>query len=405
MSASAAPAGEQPGPTLAQVAERAGVSTGTVRRWVTAGLVPQYEGTWTTAAVGQVRAVARLRARGHALAEIRRASERGLLAVGDLEEFLPPLGGRRVTLVRAARASGLTRGVVERLHGAMGLSSLALEELTEDDLRILRDCSAILAAGLPLDALVQILRVYGQAVAQIADAEVRLFHMYVHEPLMRKGVPGLQIAEQMRGLVGELLPFAVPLMGSLHDRFLAHFVEQDIVGHMESEPGQGGLQEGRLRVTVAFADLAGYTRLADEHGDEQAVSAVERFVENVEATLPTDARVIKTLGDEVMIVGSNPSSLADWAVELQDHSSPEGPAPRIGIHHGEAIYRDGDYYGGEVNRAARVVARALGGEVLMTRSVVDALSPAAGLRVRLLGAVTLKGFSQPTELFVALGHR
>jgi adenylate cyclase len=405
MTASAAPAGEQPGPTLAQVAERAGVSAATVRRWVAAGIVPQYEGNWTAAAVGQVRVVARLRARGHALAEIRRASERGLLAVGDLEEFLPAAAGRRLTLSQAARASGLSRDVIERLHGAMGLSSLALEELTEDDLRILRDCSAILAAGLPLDALVQILRVYGQALAQIADAEVRLFHMYVHEPLMRNGVPGLQIAEQMRGLVGELLPFATPLMGSLHDRFLAHFVEQDIVGHMESEPDQRGLQDGRLRVTMAFADLAGYTRLADEHGDERAVSAVERFVGSVETTLPTDARVIKTLGDEVMIVGSNPSSLADWAVELQGHSSPEGPAPRIGIHHGEAIYRDGDYYGGEVNRAARVVARALGGEVLMTRPVVDALSPAAGLRVRLLGEVTLKGFSEPTELFVALGRR
>jgi adenylate cyclase len=404
MSASAAPAGEQPGPTLSQVAERAGVSAATIRRWIGAGLVPQYEGTWTTAAVAQVRVVARLRGRGHALAEILRASERGLLAVGDLEEFLSPAGSR-LTLAQAAQASGLSREVVERLHGAMGLSSLALEELAEDDLRILRDCSAILAAGLPLEALVQILRVYGQAVAQIADAEVRLVHMYVHEPLLRESVPGPQIVERMRALTEEMLPFGAPLMGLLHDRFLAHFVEQDIVGHMESEPGQQGLQEGRLRVTMAFADLAGYTRLADEHGDEHAVSAVERFVENVEATLPNDARVIKTLGDEVMIVGSNPSSLAGWAVELQDHTSPEGPAPRIGIHHGEAIYRDGDYYGGEVNRAARVVARALGGEVLMTRSVVDALSPAAGLRVRLLGAVTLKGFSQPTELFVALGRR
>ena len=74
--------------------------------------------------------------------------ERARSARGGRPGGVPaPPGGRRVTLAQAARVSGLSRDVVERLHGAMGLSSLALEELTEDDLRILRDCAAILAAG------------------------------------------------------------------------------------------------------------------------------------------------------------------------------------------------------------------------------------------------------------------
>ena len=66
------------------------------------------------------------------------------------------------------------------------------------------------------------------------------------------------------------------------------------------------LDLGRLRVAIAFADLAGYTRLTEEVGEEEAVGAVERFVENVEHTLPDDARVIKTIGDEVMVVGQRP---------------------------------------------------------------------------------------------------
>ena len=72
------------------------------------------------------------------------------------------------------------------------------------------------------------MRVYGQALAQIADAEVRLFHLYVHEPLMRDGVPGLEMAEEMEGLARELLPLASPIMDHVHQRFLQHFVEQDV---------------------------------------------------------------------------------------------------------------------------------------------------------------------------------
>jgi adenylate cyclase len=75
------------------------------------------------------------------------------------------------------------------------------------------------------------------------------------------------------------------------------------------------------------------------------------------------------------------------------------PLPRIGIHCGETLYRDGDYYGREVNQAARVVARAAGGEVLVTRSVVEAGGP--HLKFDLIGEVRLKGFSEETELFLA----
>src|SRR3712207_5713210 len=133
------------------------------------------------------------------------------------------------------------------------------------------------------------MRVYGQALAQIADAEVRLFHLYVHEPLMRDGVPGLEMAEEMEGLAREILPLASPIMDALHQRFLQHFVEQDVVGHMESDLDGAAAELGRLRVAIAFADLAGYTRLTEELGDELAVDAVERFTEPVENTLPEEA--------------------------------------------------------------------------------------------------------------------
>jgi adenylate cyclase len=232
--------------------------------------------------------------------------------------------------------------------------------------------------------------------AQIADAEVKLFHLYVHEPLMRDGVPGLEMAEAMETLAADLLPLSGPMMDGLHRRLLHHFVEQDVVGHMEAE---GDVDLGRLRVAIAFADLAGYTRLTEEAGEEQALDVVERFVAGVEITLPDEARVIKTIGDEVMIVGSDAGALADWAVGYQELAAEARPRPRIGIHQGAALYRDGDYYGRAVNIAARVAARAAGGEVLVTRPVVDAAGSHLGFDQ--IGAVTLKGFSEPTELFIA----
>ncbi|HEY2398391.1 MAG TPA: adenylate cyclase regulatory domain-containing protein [Solirubrobacteraceae bacterium] len=387
-------------PTLAQVAARAGVSPATVTRWVQKGLVPGYEGRWTPASVAYVRVVARLRARGHSLAQIKRASDRGQLAVGPIENLLSG-SEQRYTLQEAARETGLKTALIERIFTTLGLGSVSAQALNDEDLEMLRYVAAMLDAGIPLEAFLQLARVYGQALGQIADAEVRLFHLYVHEPLMREGIPGLEIAEQMEGLVGETLPFIAPLMGFVHGRFLAHFVEQDVIGHMESEIGDGGYEEGRLRVAIAFADLAGYARMTVERGDQAALGTVERFVEAVEQSLPVDARVTKTLGDEVMVVGPDPAALTQWAVGLQSQDTVEDSSVRIGIHYGEALYRDGDYYGRDVNQAARVVARAGGGEVLVTRAVVETAAGLDGLAFDRIGEVRLKGFSEPTELFIA----
>jgi adenylate cyclase len=255
----------------------------------------------------------------------------------------------------------------------------------------------VLDAGLPLVAFIQLVRVYGQALAQIADAEVKLFHLYVHEPMIREGVPGLDIAEELADLASELLPLSAPIMDNVHQRLLQHFVAQDIVGHLESVTEEDG-QFGRVRVAIAFADLAGYTRLTEELGEEEALEVVERFVAAVEDSLPDDARVIKTIGDEVMIVGTDASALVDWAVGFQELAT-ERPLPRIGLHVGLALYRDGDYYGRAVNLASRVGARAAGGEVLVTREVVAAAG--RHLAFQQIGEVKLKGFDDATELFLA----
>ena len=241
--------------------------------------------------------------------------------MGPLENLLSR-PGPRYPLREAVRLSGLDADLIERLRTTMGLGSLPADELHRGrraDPQIRRRGAR---RGSPLPAFLQLMRVYSQALAQIADAEVRLIHLYVHEPLMRSGVPSVEIADEMEGLAREVLPFATPFMNYLHGRLLAQFVEQDMIGHMETDLAEDALEEGRLRVAIAFADLAGYARLTVERGDEAALGAVERFVQVVEQTLPVDARVIKMLGDEVMVVGSDAAALTSWAVDLRSGAGP-----------------------------------------------------------------------------------
>jgi adenylate cyclase len=383
--------------TLAQAAERVGVTPGTLRRWIREGLIPQHDGEWTPAAIGQARVVATMRERGHSLGEIRAATEAGRLAFGFLEELFPT-EPQRYSFADAARETGLDAGLIKRLITGLGVNTDTTDTVSEDELQLLRYVAAVLESGFPLVALLQLVRVYGQAMARIADAEVRLFHLYVHEPLMRSGVTGVETAEQMRAMSRRVLPLAGPILDQIHQRYLQFFMEQDVVGHMESDLDGTAVDLGRMRVAIAFADLTGYTRMTEEEGELSAVDAVERFVQAVEVTLPDEARIIKTIGDEVMIIGSDASALTDWAVGFQAMQS-ERPLPRIAVHCGVALFRDGDYYGRDINIASRVAARSAGGEVLVTRPVVEVAG--SHLEFERIGDVTLKGFSESTEVFLA----
>jgi adenylate cyclase len=386
---------------LVEAAEQAGVAPATLRRWASSGVIPGrdgHAGEWTPAAVAHARLVARLRERGHSLEQIRRATREGRLAFGYVEEAFPEPGGEH-TLEDATEETGLEGPLVERIWASLGLPNQELDSLSDEDLEALRYVADVIDAGFPLVAFLQLARVYGQAISQIADAETRLFHLYVHEPLMREGVPGLEMAEEMEGIASDLLPLASPIMDYVHQRFLQHYVEQDIIGHMEVDLGQDG-SLGRVRVAIAFADLAGYTRFTEEEGEEEALSFVERFIDTVAETLPDDARVVKTIGDEVMIVGQDVQAMTDWAVGFQ-RLFRERPPPRIGVHQGPTIYRDGDYFGRDVNLASRVVARARGGEVLVTDRVMEAVAKPQHLAFEDVGVVKLKGFSEPLRLYRA----
>jgi len=385
--------------SLSEAARRSGVPASTLKRWAEEKIVPVRSGRWTAAAAAQARVVARMRERGHSLEDLRRAVRDGRLAFGFVEDLLPGRREHPVDRAEAAARTGLEEELIERVMALLGTPTALEGTLNEQDVEAMDHIRDVLGAGFPLVALLQLIRVYAQSIRKIAEAEVRLFHLYVHEPLIQQGVDALQMAEEMEGLARELLPITSPLMEYIHQRYLRFYIEQDVVGHMEAELA-GQRQLGRVQMAFCFVDLTGFTRYTEEEGDEEAFDLVERFVETVEATLPAEALIVKTIGDEVMIVSPDPVTLTEWAVGFLGLFQ-ERPQPRVGIHRGRAVYRDGDYFGSEVNLAHRVVARALGGEVMVTAEVADAIGESGYLEFDPIGAVELKGFPNPVELFVA----
>src|SRR3954447_1340130 len=382
--------------SLSEASRRSGVSASTLKRWAEEKVVPVRRGRWTAAAAAQARVVARMRERGHSLEDLRRAGREGRLAFGVTEDlFTRP--EEQVTVAQVARETGLEPELIERILAILGTPLERERLLDPNDVQALRHCARVLAAGFPLVAFLQLVRVYAQSLRRIADAEVRLFHLYVHEPLIRDGVPELEMAAEMGELAGDILPLASPLVDYLHTRYLSFFLEQDVIGHMESELDAAS-ELGQVPVTLCFIDLTGFTRYTEEEGDLEALDVVENFVETVEATLPPEATIVKTIGDEVMVVSPEPATLTEWAVDLLARL-PQRPRPRVAIHCGEAVYRDGDYFGTHVNLAHRVVNRAQAGEVLVTDRVGEALR-GRGLSCGRIGEVTLRGFPMPTPLYV-----
>ena len=382
--------------SLSEASRRSGVPASTLKRWAEEKILPVRRGRWTGAAAAQARVVARMRERGHSLEELRRAGREGRLAFGFVEELLPSTE-ERVTVEQVAAETGLEPELIERILVILGTPLGRERLLSPDDVKALRHCARVLAAGFPLVAFLQLVRVYVQAMRRIADAEVRLFHLSVHEPMIRDALPELEIAEEMGELAADVLPLAAPLTEYLHTRYLGYFMEQDVVGHMETDVDAAS-HLGQVPVTLCFIDLSGFTRYTEEEGDLEALDVVENFVETVEATLPPEATVVKTIGDEVMVVSPDPSSLTEWAVGLLDRF-PERPRPRVGIHYANAVYRDGDYFGTHVNLVHRVADRAQAGEVLVTDRVTGSLEE-RGLACEPIGEVNLKGFPVATPLFL-----
>jgi adenylate cyclase len=379
-----------------QVAERAGVSVATLKRWIKAGAIPQYDGSWTTASIAHARIVSQLRKSGEPLDEIVKAVEDGRLALGAVDELFA-VETEHYTLKEAAKAAGVKHAVAEQVWLSLGRSIQGTDHVTEQDVEALSRVGAIVDAGIPLGAVLQVIRVAAKAFSDIADAEARLVRMFVHEPLLENGFEAEEVQDAMQNVVAGVMPHINPLFEYMHARLLQDYTEQVQIENVQGISATVG--DGRRDVAVCFVDIVGFTRYTEQRGVERAFEHADLLRQHIETTLPDSARLIKLTGDGAMVVGSEPGDLVRWTVDLAQE--PDLPFKlRIGVDFGEALYRDGDYFGGTINMAARVLNRADTDEVLATTQVKEAVKnrKALGLRFVSIGTVRLKGFEDAIEL-------
>jgi adenylate cyclase len=155
-----------------------------------------------------------------------------------------------------------------------------------------------------------------------------------------------------------------------------------------------------VEATFCFADLAGFTALTEAQGDEDAADVAVRFAEIARRSLDDGDCLVKTIGDAVLLTSPTPErgvALVE-RVLVRAAAEPQFPALRAGLHHGEAVERNGDVFGAAVNLAARVAGEALAGEVLGTELIADAARE-CGIAVAELGHVLLKNVRSSVELF------
>jgi adenylate cyclase len=238
-------------------------------------------------------------------------------------------------------------------HGDALAAAAALQELEE--------------AGLPESGIQEICRIAGRCVLSVAGGVRDVFgETFIHSGDTERDL-GLRYAAAAQ----RMLPVFEPLLRFTLTMQLLQLIRSDVVS--QAERAAGRLPGGHY-VTVCFADLVDFTKLGEELSPEELGELVRRFEDLVQATTPSAVRHVKTVGDATMLVSEDPAAVLDATVELIAAAAMDGRFPQIhaGIATGDAVTRDGDWYGRPVNLASRLAESAPPGCIYATEEVRDA---------------------------------
>jgi adenylate cyclase len=333
---------------------------------------------------------------GVSVEQIRASSAPMLLAsrrvIGDDGEY--------VSARQTAEKAGVDLALLQRVQRAMGLPRVedpdAAVYLRADaeSAQFTRD---FLDAGIDPEQLVQITFLLGDGLSRAAEA---MRHAAL-SAVMRPGATELEVAKESHSLVASIAPLLGPMIQNVLLLQLRHGMETEAVNASERAVGQQ-LPGARL-VTIAFADLVGFTRLGEAVPPEDLERLSQRLADMTrDATVPP-VRFIKTIGDEVMLVSPEPVPILETVMRLIDATeADEGfPTLRVGLATGMAVSRAGDWFGSPVNLAARVTGAARPGSVLVAEPTREAIGDDAGFTWSFAGARHLKGIKSDAKLFRA----
>jgi adenylate cyclase len=333
---------------------------------------------------------------GFGLDELRRAVEEDRLTLLPVDKVLAG-EGPRYTFSEVAEEVGVEVEFLVRQRQAMGLPVPDVDEpaQTEEDVEAARLAKAFRDLGLPEQRMLEITRVIGMAMSQVAAASRRLTGEVFLEAGDTERDAGLRIAEATRALV----PMLTPILQYVFNSHLRQQVARDVIGQAALSTGQ---PPGSQPVVACFADLVGFTRLGERLSVDELGTLTGRLGELASEAAAPPVRLIKLIGDAAMLVSPDVEPLLDAAlglVEAADSEAEGFPQIRAGVASGPALARAGDWFGRPVNLASRITSIAYPGSVLCSESVREAAGD--GYSWSFAGERKLKGIEGSVKLFRA----
>jgi adenylate cyclase len=249
--------------------------------------------------------------------------------------------------------------------------------------------------GLDPDQVVLVVRVLAEGLSHAAEV---MRHTAL-SAIMHPGATELEIAKGSKALVSRIAPILGPMIQDMLFMQLRHMMETEAVNAGERAAGRP--LPGARQVTVAFADLVGFTPLGEAIPAEELGQLASRLAELARDVTAPPVRFIKSIGDAVMFVCPDRVPLLDTVLKLVDVVDIDNDFPRLraGVASGMAVSRAGDWFGSPVNVASRVTGVARPGTVLVADSVQEVVGDADGFQWSFAGSRRLKGIKNEVKLF------
>ena len=304
---------------------------------------------------------------GFKLEYLREAVEQNRLALLPVEIVLG--GEPQYTVEEVADKTKLDRDFLERLWNALGMPVAEPGEVayTKADVDAAKSVREIRATGLPEDGALEIARAMSQSMATLAAAVGRVFG----DAFMREGDNELDLARRYTEVAREIAPHLPPTLTHVFGLQQREELRRAMV---DLEAVSKGELAGSEDVTVAFADLVGFTRLGESIPPEELGAVAARLGELASEVAEAPVRFVKTIGDAAMLVSYKPDPVVKATLALVEAAENEGenfPQLRGGLAAGASLRRAGDWYGRPVNLASRITAIARPGSVLASEEVKE----------------------------------